>query len=123
MEKIPEVIKLASETENHTEKEKPKDEEIAESETLISGGGRERASTKFEIPSQPKASPDQSTGVLIHQYPINLKYNSRQTKKPGLISLLIEPRTNLFCFSNSGRAPMGHSRKCSATSTLHFTIN
>jgi RHS repeat-associated protein len=79
------------------DEETKKEEEQPQAEALLSQGGAESPS-KFQIPTQSKASVDQSTGSLQYSYPIDLpdgragmtpelslRYDSRNSSKPDTL--------------------------------------
>ncbi|MDQ3018455.1 MAG: FG-GAP-like repeat-containing protein, partial [bacterium] len=95
-----EGVEKESKKEEKKDDKKPIEEEPApEAQSLRSVGGGEASSLKFELPTQSKASVDQSTGALTYAYPIDLpegrnkltpnlalSYNSRNASRPDSIA-------------------------------------
>lgn len=84
-----EDLESRNNSEAQTPKEQPRDE------TTPPLGAKQATRPQFQIPSQPQAGVDQSTGALIYEYPIDLpkgraemtpelslKYDSRNMSKP-----------------------------------------
>jgi RHS repeat-associated protein len=98
-EAAPESVKPSEDPTSVAEQEKPKQEKPTEVEPRpMAATGPQAAGVNFEIPTQAKASVDQSTGALVYDYPItlpegragmtpelSLRYNSRNISRADSI--------------------------------------